>query len=264
MPRYGPNVHFDAACACINSAEEKPGGLEVKLVSPATSALTVTFNTAWCAMLEKYEAGECDYFAMQHDDVLPPLGWLDELHADLLASGADVVAAVVPIKDGRGLSSTAVDDTGNPWRPRRLTMAEVRKLPDVFTDEDVGGPLLLNTGLWICKLGPWCLAEEPDGRLKFAFGIHNEIRRSPEHGKHAPRFIPEDWDASRQFRKLGLKLAASRRLVVRHAGHATWSSADTWGWDHDRQNAPREDAKNGTHPGQHDSSPGVLSGTASG
>jgi hypothetical protein len=237
MPRYGPQANFEGVVSLLLAAEESEDALRIHIGSEASSALTFTFNSLWCKALALYAAGEIDYFAMQHDDVVPPHGWLDMLHADHLASGADVVAAVAPIKDGRGLCSTAVDDTGDPWRVRRLTMKQVHALPEVFTDADVGGELLLNTGLWICKLGPWCLEQNPDGSLRFAFTIYNKIIRLPD-GTFGVRFISEDWDASRQFRRIGLKLACSRRVVLSHWGSASWSSGNVWGWDHDQQNAP--------------------------
>ena len=256
MPRASNSVDFDAAMAFFNSsAVDSP--LDVLNNSPCTTALCCTFNIGWAIALERYERGECDFFAMQHDDVRPCVGYLDELHADLIASGADVLSAVVPIKDHRGLSSTAVDDTGDPWHPRRLTFKQLRKLPEIIYDEDVGGPLLLNTGCWMVRLGPWALEENLDGTFKFRFDTDNKIYRDPRTGKIRVGFIPEDWDASRQFRAAGLKLAASRRLVVGHYGGMNWSSGDVWGWEHDEQNAPQE-AVNGN--GQHDTPVAALQG----
>jgi precorrin-6B methylase 2 len=59
-----------------------------------------------------------------------------------------VLGVVAPIKDQRGVTSTALaHDDGDTWRVHcRLTMQEVYRLPETFTSEDVGRPLLVNTG----------------------------------------------------------------------------------------------------------------------
>ena len=47
---------------------------------------------------------------MLHDDVVPEAFWLDKLIAELELHSADVMSAVVPVKSGNGLTSTAVGD----------------------------------------------------------------------------------------------------------------------------------------------------------
>jgi hypothetical protein len=235
MPRYGEAVNFEAATALYQPI--LPGSeLQVRLRAPSGSLLACVFNSAWARACDLYDAGELDGFAMIHSDIAPPPGWLDVLHREMLATGADVIAAAVPIKDDRGLSSTGVDDTGDPWRIRRLTMRQLKDLPETFTEADVGGPLLLNTGLWFCRLGPWC--------DRVCFTIRDTIRKEPDRDgklRRKARVQPEDWDFSRQCRALGLNLAATRKVVVRHFGEEFWSNQDVWGWDHDMQNAPRSE-----------------------
>ena len=229
-------VHTDAAKGfhqpCLPGSTHQVMG-----ISPRSSLLTMNFNLAWAAAVNCYEKGECDAFAMIHDDVCVEPGWLDVLVAELEACDADVLSAVIPIKDDRGLTSTAVDDTGDPWRVRRLTMKQAMGYPETFGDEDVMGELLLNTGLWVCKLGPWCLKEDRYGHLKVRFHIKDEIRR--EDGQLVARVSPEDWEFSRALRSIGLTLKATRKVKVRHAGEAVFANDVVWGWDEDYQNAPR-------------------------
>jgi Methyltransferase domain len=239
MPRYSESVNYHAAEAFFHAASEGGPVTELKQTSHSGSLLAACFNCHWALALDMYEKGQIDHFAMQHADIAPEFGWLDMLAEELLTSGADLIAAVVPIKDSRGLTSTAVDDTGNPWLVRRLTTSQVAALPVTFGDAEAGGPLLLNTGLWICKLGPWA--------YEVCFRIQDAIQKAPD-GNRKPRVQPEDWDFSRQLHARGLKLAATRRVNVRHYGDSFWASSDQWGWDHDRQNAPRPEEQTSALP----------------
>lgn len=191
-------------------------------VSPSvawTSLLPFTFNLIWTGALND-RAGAAtweldgsmgtrpiDYFAMIHDDIKPDGGWIGTLVGELEATGADLISAVVPIKDGRGLTSTAVDDTGDAWNPRRLTLKEVHDLPPTFGDSDVGGALLLNTGLWVCRFDrPW--VERVGFRQQDCI-----VRRG---GRFVAQTTPEDWDFTRQVRLQGGKVLATRKVGLEH------------------------------------------------
>lgn len=236
MPRYTQQVYMEATTAFYYSLRDD-GRHTAKTCSPSGSLLARSFNDAWAKALDMYEAGEIDAFAMQHADIGPGVGWLSTLIDEMESSGADVVSAVVPIKDDRGLTSTAVDDSGDIWRPRRLTMTQVKELPTTFGDAEVGGPILLNTGLWVCRLGPWALQEDADGNAKIRFRIQDVIRRLAD-GKRAPGVIPEDWDFSRQLRAEGLTLKATKAVKLLHFGETFFPNNSVWGWEKDHQNAP--------------------------
>jgi hypothetical protein len=74
------------------------------------SLLALVFNRLWCrALNERHDKG-LTHFAMHHADIQAPAGWIDTLLAQQERVGADVLSVVVPIKDGRGLTSTGVRD----------------------------------------------------------------------------------------------------------------------------------------------------------
>ncbi len=238
-PRYSEEVIAGSRDSWLLAVD--PDGPHVRCpIEAGGSFLPSVFNSMWGAALDHYEkVGDehVDAFSMIHSDVVAPAGWVDVLEEEREKRGLDIISAVIAIKDGRRLTSTAVDDTGSPWRVRRLAMDEINKLPETFTDEDVGGPLLLNTGLWLCKLGPW--ATEPtdlffnsDARLVKLPGPDGTVRR-------VAQAITEDWDFSRRARARGARLGATRKVEVRHYGFHGWDNRQGGGWSHDRQNAPR-------------------------
>ncbi len=236
MPHYSGLVHLSAANAFYNPL--KPGtNLTIHPIDSGGSALTASFNEPWAYALDLFEGGEIDAFAMIHADVGAQDGCLDILHREMEKSGADMVSAAIPIKDKRCLYSTAVDDTGDEWLVRRLTGKQLEKLPTTFTDEDVGGPLLLNTGLFLLKLGPWCLQENPDGSQKFCFEVYNQIRKMG--GRRRAFFKSEDWDFSRQLRRAGLKQVATKAVTINHHGEFAYANYVTWGQDEDTANTKK-------------------------
>jgi hypothetical protein len=230
MPRYSGTVNMEAAGAFFRSASAD-SVLNPEGFSPAGSLLPTVFNVCWSRARTLYRRGECTHFAMVHADMGAPPGWIDTLHEQMQLANVDLISAVVPIKDMRGLTSTAIDDTGDPWRVRRLTLKEVDALPETFTDEDLGGKLLVNTGLWLCRLGDWC--------RKVCFRQQDCIIEQ-EDGQDAARTIPEDWDFSRQLKALGVRIAATKAVRVKHYGEMPFASWEKWGWD--------TDEANGQHP----------------
>lgn len=202
------------------------------------SLLAHTFNELWVGALNKQLAGDrVDYFAMLHADIEPESGWLDKLIEILEAGPYDLVSAVVPIKDRRGVTSTAIaHETGDPWRLAfRLTMREVMDLPETFTAADVGypdQPLLINTGCWVCRFDPaWTHREDEAGNLLFHFEILNRIRKitNGDGTQFVAEVIPEDWYASRLLHKLGRRVAATRAVRLIHTGVTQYPNYETWG-----------------------------------
>lgn len=198
----------------------------VELLALGSSLATGNFNGLWCWALNAARKGRVDYFAMIHSDIEPPEFWLDDLIDELEAKNLDVLGVVAPIKDTRGLTSIAVaHPTGDNWKIRnRLTMREVYRLPETFTSDDVGGPLLLNTGLWVCKFD---MAWAP----KIFFTVNDKISRDPKTGDYYARIEPEDWFSSRLYHELGLKVGCTRRVPMNHRGSMAFSNSAPWGDD---------------------------------
>jgi predicted O-methyltransferase YrrM len=188
------------------------------------SLLASNFNQLWCDALNLKASGKpLDYFAMLHADVEPQDFWLDSLVDELEAKRLDVLGAVVPIKDTQGLTSLALaHPTGDPWRIKgRLTMREVYDLPETFTSKDVGAPLLLNTGCWVCKF-------DLEWARQVRFTINDRIVLGPD-GTYRPQVEPEDWYFSRLCHELGLKVGATRKIALSHAGEARYRNTHPWG-----------------------------------
>jgi len=230
VPCYGGLTQGSAMGACFSSGRKADTKVLVRMVSH--SLLAHGFNQLWCLALNEAVEKGLTHFAMIHADIEPPPGWLDAMIDELEAKRLDVLSAAVPLKDPRGLTSTAlVSGDGDPWQVHcRLSLAEVHRLPETFTPADVGGrKLLLNTGLWVCRFD-----------LKWAelvhFTINDRIVRGAD-GKYAAEVDSEDWDMSRKLNALGLKLGCTRKIPVDHRGQFVFSNAAPWGawaFDHMR------------------------------
>lgn len=194
------------------------------------SLLAQNFNSLWCSALnEVHHGGRVDYFAMQHADIEPEDWWLDTLIAELEERDLDVLGVVAPIKDQKGLTSIALaHESGDSWRiKQRLTMCEVYRLPATFTSEDIGHPILLNTGLWVGRFDMrWA--------TKVHFTINDRIAFDTAQNRYVPQVEPEDWFFSRLCHELGLKLGCTRKIALTHRGVMAFSNAYTWGDDFDQ------------------------------
>ena len=228
MPGYG-ELTAGAARGFFRAVDGK--SLDLRLKIQASSLLAHNFNVLWAWALNAARGGPVDYFAMQHSDIEPEDHWLDKLTGMLDSSGLDVLGVVAPIKDVRGLTSTAVArPDGNTWRVgHRLTMREVYRLPETFTSDDVGGPLLLNTGLWVCRFREGWAKE-------VHFEINDRIVFDSKSETYVPEVEPEDWYFSRLLHELGLKVGCTRAVELGHRGGMTFGNAKPWGeYHYDRE-----------------------------
>ncbi len=251
MPRAGR----EARCFAATEHFWLPGTTPHRHHPHATSSLPMTFDQAWCEALNNRQAEyneEVDaevkaaappefrrtmvrhrlgvvplagytHFAMIHDDIVPLVkNWLDVLLTVMDEHDADVVSAVSPIKDDKGLTTTGYDTPGNPLGVRRLTMREVFDLPETFTDPY----LVVNTGLFVVKLGAWC-------RETWFQQCHGVVEMAS--GQLSPTMISEDWDWSRMVRKAGRKMIATRRVPLyhEHRQYHTEGPWGVWGTDHE-------------------------------
>ena len=247
MPNYG-HPHPTAARQFWARALDPDGPyrhLKRFMGDQGGSLLGMAFDIHWATALNLQAQGQrITRFAMLHSDVVPNDAWLDTLLADLDAAGADVMAAVVAIKDDRGVTSTAIDDPADDWDVlRRISTAELARLPVVFGAADCGYPdnfLLANTGCWVCDFTkPW--------RFHVNFNIRNRIVFKTESGEliqHQafadPSFQPpkgewvtqaasEDWEFSRKVGRLGGRVLCTKRVRTSHMGEIPWPNDQQWG-----------------------------------
>lgn len=189
------------------------------------SLLACNFNALWVTALNLVRSGTpVDYFAMLHDDIGAEDGWLDALIQQLEEHRLDVLGVAVPIKNHKGLTSLAVaHESGDPWRiKQRLTLHEVLQLPEVITDSDVGGQLLINTGCWVCRFDPSWVSN-------VYFTINDRICFDTKQQRYVHQVEPEDWFFSRLLHEQGLKVGATRKVRVVHEGPTTWNNYQDWG-----------------------------------
>lgn len=219
--------------------------LRVVPVPLGNSSLTHNFNICYADAYNgrRTEANPDGYthFVLLHDDIQPvEIDWIERLYNELVARDLDVLSVIVPIKDGRGITSTAFDTCY--WQPRRLTIWELLtgRVPGTFTNEDIPtklrstgmkgtlGNLLINTGLMILRLDrPW------SNRVCFQF--RNEVYVK-EDGSMFPVFEPEDWRFSRFLAQEGARYGATNVVSAIHYGQAAFRSDHKWGdrrWDMD-------------------------------
>lgn len=234
---------------------EAPG--KIQLVRPvrrgrlavqrlASSLLCLTFNKILAGALNRRATEGLTHFVMQHDDIVPGAGWADVLIGELDRTGFAVVSAVVPLKDPRGLTSTAVRNSAT-GKTRRLTMAEVAGLPDTFTLDDVRAAgigsgddpaddlLAVNTGLWVCRLNDGWVDHFP------GFSMTDGLMRDEKTGLVKAGCVPEDWQFSEWLWRRGFRVAATKKVQLGHLGHdergepVEYRNDHVWGeWDTDR------------------------------
>jgi hypothetical protein len=225
LPQYGEVVGQALPGLLLASRAGQVG----TLVVGGGSLLALGFNRLWCQALNERPAHGWTHFAMHHADVQAGPGWLDVLLDEMARVGADVLSAVIPIKDQRGITSTGVRDPRG-GRIRRFTMREVMALPPTFCAADTPFPdewLMVNTGLWLAKLTePWC--EE------VCFSVLDATFKD-EDGLFKARALSEDWNFSGWCARKGLKVFATRAVAVGHHGKACYGNDSVWGeWDTDR------------------------------
>ncbi len=204
------------------------------VLSPGKISLLATnFNQLWCEALNYQTGPALTHFAMHHSDISAPEWWVDTLAEELERVGADVLSVVVPLKDERGLTTTAVGSGDNSIR--RLTLREVHELPETFCIDDIPGKeenrrLLINTGLWICKFtDPWIRPPIFPG-----FKLKDQVRLNETNGKYEALCLSEDWGISEWFHSQGLKVFATRKVAVTHYGVTGYHSDRPYGrWQTD-------------------------------
>jgi len=242
MPTHDNRLHAGTSVAALSTPVGPDTSLAVETVSKPASLLAFNINTLWCFALnnrDKYR-----YFAMLHNDIVPENGWLDTLHSELTASGADIIGVAAPIKDGRGVTSCGIG-YADEWRvpKKRFTLKELSELPQTFDSEQAGHPgepMLLNTGCWLAELSSdkWLTAEEYRGTqaLRIYFTITDRILL--EDGLWAPRVQSEDWFFSLRLWEVGLRAVCTTAVGIEHIGDFGFSNRAVYGQEHDKVKVP--------------------------
>jgi hypothetical protein len=207
--------------------------VEVVASNRICGLVTYCFNKLWCDALNAQQTQGVTHFAMIHGDVVAGRGWLDVLAVEMEATDADLVSVAIPLRAATGVTSTALEDPDCVWNARRITMRELYELPETFTEADVpwkqtGARLLHNTGLWLCRLGrPW--------NTQVTFRQQDRIVFNTTTGQYDAQTISEDWDWSRQLHDLGVRMACTRKVGVRH-GSDEYHNRSPWGtWEIDEE-----------------------------
>ena len=228
------------------SLREHKGGIAIARYSQNKGTACMNHNDCWAVMLNNRADAKLTHFAMIHGDVIAPAGWLDTLLAEMKAAGADILGAVIPLKDTRGLTSIGIENPRERFGTKRLSMAEVFARPKTFTDPAI----LLNTGLWLAKVADdkghpaeWCSKAwfSNDDDIVFRADV------GPA-GTWVPRFRSEDWNFFERARDAGAKCYATRvvELVHEYPIYHTRSVWGTWAEDRDCMEAVEKAASHAT------------------
>ncbi len=256
MPQYANSLKSEAAIGWLVTPSQQQR-CRVIQHNYRSSLLGRSFNDSWARALQGASNGVITHFAMIHSDIGPepkdkdgkPVFWLDEMLAEMQRLKADVLSAVVPIKDDRNLTSTAIDDPQDPFEPeRRLTMHEVLKLPETFSAMDCAfagiNPnhhgLLVNTGLILVDVrGAWVWDDWTTNR-PIMFTVNDKIIRKPD-GQFVVSVESEDWYFSRCANRNRARIFATRKIALKHFGEIAWSNQEQHGsWKVDRDKVKEE------------------------
>ena len=234
--------------AVLEASTGKGISLDVKILDG--SLLAKNFNRAWATGLNarKESASGPLYFVMLHADIITEAFWLDKLIGEYRRADLDVLSAIVPIKDFRGLTTTGYAEPGQT-SVTRFTVNEVAELPETFTAADCpsGKALMVNSGLWIADLRkPWISEAWPlhfnGNKFKTfpCFSIMDWIRQE-ENGDYVDCCVSEDWLWSHWLHEHGVKVGATRVIKLWHRGSWDFPAHDPhWGqWKTDKGDHPQ-------------------------
>lgn len=234
QPGYGPVEPESWAAA--SKAVSKGDGHQATILRTRSSLLAHNFNDCLAVCLNN----SYDYFAMLHVDMNVPAGWITKLMVEMDECECDVIHAPAAIKDGRGLTSTAIAYADEDWGlTRRITTTELNNLPETFTVETIRDHLdadakwlLPNTGCMLMRADSW-LKDFP------GFEVRDRIRRHTEE-IWVSEVLPEDWNFGLWCGRNGIEVAGTRKVVTEHFGRVGHSSNQTWGQETDSFWADRQ------------------------
>jgi hypothetical protein len=237
-PSYDNRANFGSARSIFQTGSRKHDVLPI----PQSSSLSIqNCNGLWCKALNLRKNG-FQWFAMLHADVTPDILWIDTLIDEAEKYKADFMSVVIPIKSEEGVTSTAILDAANLWRPWcRLTTSQknYKDFPKTF---DINGlirsldklpeplgvhkfpscPLLgANTGCMVVRLHrPWATSVWFQGGDRIA---------QESNGNWIAENQPEDWWFARRIAEEGGVVMSTQIVEVLHEGRKNYSSKESWG-----------------------------------
>jgi hypothetical protein len=193
----------------------------------------------WATALERARKGEITHYVQIHSDIGIEAGGIDVLIEECERLDADLVSAVVPLKDFRNVTSTAVSLPGDCWGGyRRVAGKELPSLPRTFNAADVGYegfPLLVNTGFFVADLRKPIFQTEENGAAAIEMNFPRKTYLTKDGWRYQRE--SEDWHFSRCLHRLGARYFATWLPEVRHYnGSIPFVNRPTWGReDHDEE-----------------------------
>lgn len=213
------------------------------------SLLANAFNKLLCAAHHYFDSPSIapehriTHLAMLHADCQPESRWVDTLFEEMESRQATVVASVIAIKAGNGMTSTAVGSPDDPWDRERKGLSFVDiwterspALPETFGIEDLqrsglakdGQCLLVNTGCMLIDLRwPAWREVDGDGIYRLSFRTEDRIVRD-EDGRPIAQVESEDWNLSRRLHALGARVFATKKVGIIHHGMFAWPNDNRW------------------------------------
>lgn len=242
-PSYDGRIDSGTAESIYGYATEKR---QVAPKKNSGSLLSSNCNALLVAALNASRVFKMKWFAMLHADIEPEPFWLDKLIDIAESRDADLVSALVPLKDDRGLTSTGIGTSGSRRVEFRLTQSQLHsegfpatfsatecltaldKLPgDLRIATSIPDPILfVNTGCFIVRLDrDWMQS----GKVWFS----NDDWIEMKDGQWRTRCFSEDWKFSQLIHDCGGLVLATQAVKVTHKGNAIFPSDKTWGIPND-------------------------------
>lgn len=178
------------------------------------------------------------WYAQLHADISPDFGFIDKLIDEAESHNADMMSAVIAIKNSLGVTSTAICSGRRYGQFGRLAFAQLRhpSFPQTFDIhsaadalESLPAPLgatvprtalLANTGCMVVRLDrPWS--------HKLLFRSFDTIVQR-ESGEFVNCDLSEDWYFSWRLARLGGKVMCTQVVAAKHAGEAEFPNDRDW------------------------------------
>lgn len=222
LPSYDQRYWGNTMMSVLHALDPQADSDVELFVDPLSGSVSPrVFNTGLLRAVQ----GGFDCLAMLHADVAAEPGWLSTLNEEMQEHDADVISAVVPLKDGYEWTSTAVHTIQES--NRKLMLSECHeKLPKTFCIDapwlrSIGAHMLLiNTGCMLMRLSePWL-------RKWQGFQFISHINWDGNQGMGHQLCVSEDWAMSEQLAAIVPvpRLMATTAVKVHHWGAKAYAS----------------------------------------